>query len=72
MKMLSVLEPLVQIPGVRIALLVGTDGVPVVARNSSASPSDSDGIDENTDALAALASGLVLELTGGATRLSSR
>ena len=30
--MIAVLEPLIRIPGVRIALLVGSDGVPVVAR----------------------------------------
>ena len=72
--MISVLEPLVKIPGVRVALLVGTDGVPVVARsknpNGNGNQGEVDGIDSNTDALAALASGWLGEMSRAVAPLS--
>jgi len=70
--MISVLEPLVKIPGVKVALLVGTDGVPVVARskNANGNQGEVDGIDSNTDALAALASGWLGEMTRAVAPLS--
>ena len=68
--MIAVLEPLIRIPGVRIALLVGADGVPVVARNKEAREQDSEGLSENTDALAALASGWLGEVTRAVAPLS--
>jgi len=68
--MIAVLEPLIRIPGVRMALLVGSDGVPVVARNKDARDQDSDGLNENTDALAGLASGWLGEVTRAIAPLS--
>ena len=68
--MIAVLEPLIRIPGVRLALLVGSDGVPVVARNKEAQDQDSDGRGDNSDALAALASGWLGEVSRAVAPLS--
>jgi predicted regulator of Ras-like GTPase activity (Roadblock/LC7/MglB family) len=61
--MKQVLEPLSLIPGVRMALLVSPDGVPVVVRGRS---NDERGVDlssESGESLAALASGWLNGLT---------
>lgn len=64
--MKRILEPLAQIPGVRMALLVAPDGVPVVVRNAQEGPADS-GADvsfaaASAESLAALATGWLGEL----------
>jgi predicted regulator of Ras-like GTPase activity (Roadblock/LC7/MglB family) len=67
--MIRVLEPLAQIPGVRMALLVAPDGVPVVVRGKAAEiDADAEGPDsilsgETADSLAALATGWLGELS---------
>ncbi len=63
--MIEVLDPLSKIPGVRLALLVAPDGVPVtvhgtVHKRESTAP---DFASEDADSLAALATGWLAELT---------
>jgi predicted regulator of Ras-like GTPase activity (Roadblock/LC7/MglB family) len=61
-----ILEPLAQIPGVRMALVVAHDGVPVVVKNASDSASDNPLeatlAGETAESLSALAAGWLGEL----------
>lgn len=64
--MKDALEPLAAIPGVRVALLVSPDGVPVIVRGKVASPDGhkfSTAVDENADSLSGLAAGWLQGLT---------
>lgn len=64
--MKRILEPLAQIPGVRMALLVAPDGVPVVVRNNVEAPAEDSPeaalAGETAESLAALAAGWLNEL----------
>ncbi len=64
--MKKILEPLAQTPGVRMALLVAHDGVPVVVQNASDKAPDGSPeaslAGETADSLAALAAGWLSEL----------
>ncbi len=64
--MKRILEPLAQIPGVRMALLVAHDGVPVVVRNAADNGTDvvqeAAFAGETAESLAALAAGWLSEL----------
>lgn len=61
--MKDVLEPLAAIPGVRLALLVSPDGVPVVVRGKSDDGGEPSVLDENPDSLSGLAAGWLQGLT---------
>ena len=61
--MIELIEPLVAVPGVRLAVLVSSDGVPVVARGRTPVEGESTTLEENTDAL----SGLAASWLGGVT-----
>ena len=64
--MKRILEPLAQIPGVRMALVVAHDGVPVVVRNASDANADQSLeatlASETAESLSALAAGWLGEL----------
>ena len=64
--MKRILEPLAQIPGVRVALLVAHDGVPVVVKNALEGAADGSLeaclASETAESLAALAAGWLSEL----------
>lgn len=64
--MKRILEPLAQIPGVRMALLVAHDGVPVVVKNASENAGEGSPeaalAGETAESLAALAAGWLSEL----------
>ncbi len=64
--MKRILEPLAQIPGVRMALLVAHDGVPVVVKNSADNAADGQLeatlAGETAESLSALAAGWLSEL----------
>jgi predicted regulator of Ras-like GTPase activity (Roadblock/LC7/MglB family) len=72
----EILEPLGLVPGVRIAVLVSPDGVPVVVRGREpAAAADAEGVDralrdENPDSLAALAIGWLSTLARSVAPLS--
>jgi predicted regulator of Ras-like GTPase activity (Roadblock/LC7/MglB family) len=73
--MKQVLEPLSAIPGVRVAVLVTSDGVPVVVRGRAheGGPDDpADGSPDAAESLAALASGWLNALTRAVAPLSWR
>lgn len=61
--MKQVLEPLAVIPGVRMALLVSHDGVPVVVRGRDGDDGGVDLSSESGESLAALASGWLNGIT---------
>jgi predicted regulator of Ras-like GTPase activity (Roadblock/LC7/MglB family) len=61
--MKQVLEPLAVIPGVRMALLVSHDGVPVVVRGRGGDDGGVDLSSESGESLAALASGWLNGIT---------
>ena len=61
--MKQVLEPLANIPGVRMALLVSHDGVPVVVRGRAGEDGGVDLSSESGESLAALASGWLNGIT---------
>jgi len=61
--MKQVLEPLAKIPGVRMALLVSHDGVPVVVRGRDGEDGGVDLSAQSGESLAALASGWLNGLT---------
>jgi len=71
--MKQVLEPLSAIPGVRVAVLVTSDGVPVVVRGRAHENGDDDagdGTPDGAESLAALASGWLNALTRAVAPLS--
>lgn len=68
--MIEVIEPLVSIPGVRLAVLVSSDGVPVVARGRQPVEGESTSLEENTDALSGLAAGWLRGVTNSLAPLS--
>jgi len=55
--MIKLIEPLVAVPGVRLVVLVASDGVPVVARGRTPVDGETTSLEENTDALSGLAAG---------------
>ncbi len=63
--MMEVLEPLAAIPGVRVALLVSPDGVPVIVRGRKVAggSSSANDVEDNADSLAGLAAGWLQGLT---------
>lgn len=67
--MIEVLEPLSRIPGVRLAVLVTPDGVPVCVRGKHADEPN-DGSGEDTESLAALATGWFSDLSRAVAPLS--
>ncbi|MCE9595858.1 MAG: roadblock/LC7 domain-containing protein [Planctomycetes bacterium] len=67
--MIEVLDPLSKIPGVRLAVLVAPDGVPVCVRGKHAEEPQ-DGTREDIDSLAALATGWHCELARAVAPLS--
>jgi predicted regulator of Ras-like GTPase activity (Roadblock/LC7/MglB family) len=69
--MMDALEPLAAIPGVRLALLVSPDGVPVIVRGKVAAPKGGEActVDENADSLSGLASGWLQGLTASVAPL---
>lgn len=68
--MKQVLEPLSAIPGVRIAVLVTSDGVPVVVRGRASERHTTSEIEHGADSLAALAAGWLNALTRAVAPLS--
>lgn len=68
--MIDVLEPLAQQPGVLLAALVSSDGVPVAVPGSRASRSDEHGAFADSDALAALSAAWLDELSSSVGLLS--
>jgi len=70
MSMKEILEPLSAIPGVRVAVLVTSDGVPVVVRGRSSEQRPGEEIDGGAESLAALASGWLNALTRAVAPLS--
>jgi predicted regulator of Ras-like GTPase activity (Roadblock/LC7/MglB family) len=69
--MIEVLEPLTRIAGVRCALLISPDGVPVIARGKLALEGSLEGaLDTNADALAGLAAGWLNGLSTSVAPLS--
>ena len=69
--MIEVLEPLTRIAGVRCAVLVSPDGVPVVARGQLARESTLESVvDDNPDALAGLATSWLMGLSSSVAPLS--
>lgn len=62
--MIEALEPLAAVPGVRVAVLVSPDGVPVVMRGKAAAEGDeqADSLVENADSLSGLAAGWLQSL----------
>ena len=68
--MIEVIEPLVAIPGVRLAVLVSSDGVPVVARGRTPVEGEYTSLEENTDALSGLAAGWLGGVTASVAPLS--
>ncbi|MBI5433234.1 MAG: roadblock/LC7 domain-containing protein [Planctomycetes bacterium] len=67
--MIEVLDPLSKIPGVRLAVLVAPDGVPVCVRGKHAEVPE-DGTRESADSLAALATSWLFELARSVAPLS--
>ena len=61
--MKQVIEPLARIPGVRVALLVSHDGVPVVVRGNGGEDGGVDLTAQSGESLAALAAGWLNGLT---------
>jgi predicted regulator of Ras-like GTPase activity (Roadblock/LC7/MglB family) len=68
--MIELIEPLVAIPGVRLAVLVSSDGVPVVARGRLPIEGESTSLEENTDALSGMAAGWLQGVTNSLAPLS--
>jgi predicted regulator of Ras-like GTPase activity (Roadblock/LC7/MglB family) len=66
----EILEPLSAIPGVRVAVLVTSDGVPVVVRGRASEKAQDDEVDGAAESLAALASGWLNALTRAVAPLS--
>jgi predicted regulator of Ras-like GTPase activity (Roadblock/LC7/MglB family) len=67
---IQVLEPLAQQPGVLLAALVSSDGVPVAVPGSSPTRSDEHGTFGDAEALAALSAGWLADLTSSLGLLS--
>ncbi|MCK6448193.1 MAG: roadblock/LC7 domain-containing protein [Planctomycetes bacterium] len=67
--MIEVLDPLSKIAGVRLALLVAPDGVPVCVRGKHAQENQA-GTGEDTDSLSALATGWLSDLSRSVAPLS--
>ena len=70
--MIHVIEPLAKVPGVRVAMLVTNDGVPVTVRGKRAStdPDDRSAYEEDAESLAGLATNWFHELTRSGGLLS--
>jgi predicted regulator of Ras-like GTPase activity (Roadblock/LC7/MglB family) len=68
--MKQVLEPLSSIPGVRVAVLVTSDGVPVIVRGRASERLASDGIEETAESLSALAAGWLNSVSRAVAPLS--
>jgi len=68
--MKEVLEPLSSLPGVRVAVLVTSDGVPVVVRGRATERRAGDDLEERAESLAALAAGWLNALTRAVAPLS--
>ena len=68
--MKEVLAPLSDLPGVRIAVLVTADGVPVVVRGRASEKGLGDELDERAESLAALAAGWLNGLSRAVAPLS--
>lgn len=68
--MIEVLEPLVAIPGVRLAVLVSADGVPVVLRTPKPLEGEYTSLEENTDSLSGLAAAWLGTVTNSLAPLS--
>ena len=70
--MIEVLDPLSKTPGVRLAVLVAPDGVPVAMRGEQAEPTEESAelAGENADSLAALATSWLCELARSVAPLS--
>jgi len=67
---IEVLEPLVAIPGVRLAVLVSSDGVPVVLRTPAPIEGERTSLEENTDSLSGLAAAWLGSVTASLAPLS--